>query len=357
MTQNLREIILHIGNTKTGTTSLQFAFFKLKDELQANGICYPNLVGTGFGWTVDRGMSTGNADTNARFDWEMYEQEDRLLWLIEKSLATCNPEDTIILSSEHLSRLTVPESFWKNISEISRKHSCRIKVIFYIRDPFSMLLACYQQFVKENGFAGDLGSFLDPFWDGQHPISFFSQRNLRNTIKFAKDYSCELELFRYEETNSNIEKHFFSKVLDLDIEKFNFESKKINTSLSPIEVDFHRGINANSPRMGELLGFERNDILLSRNIKHFFFEQDKYLLSNENQVKIVQLFKEYRDSLVGLVDFAERIDIDLNHKKIANSIDPVFDTYREQVFELGKFVAAAYETGYVQWNWQNENNR
>jgi hypothetical protein len=44
----------------------------------------------------------------------------------------------------------------------------------------------------------------------------------------------------------------------------------------------------------------------------------------------------------------------IDHNSVLFSIDETEAKYREQFFELGKFVASSYVNGYINWDWRKK---
>lgn len=356
MNATVKEVFLHIGTTKTGTSSLQYAFYNLRSNLLENGISYPVYFESDFGWKADRGMGAGNADVDGFLDWANEDRVLRLKYMIEKSLSEKEADKSLFIS-EHLSPLAIQNHFWQMLKDVEENFNCKVRVISYVRDPFKMFLACYQQVVKLNGYVGQLNDFVNIFETANSPLSFIFQRNIDLISKLAGDSKIDLQLYRYEDCLPEVEKHFFKEVLNIDLGKLNFEPNRINTSISPSVVEFHRGVNSVSRKLGQLLGFERSDTLLAQNIRNPKIENDKYLLGTTQQDALSNIFDDYKEKLSSVCNFADKVDYSIDSEKITNKLSEFENLSKNQIYELGRFVASSYETGYVQWNWKNENNR
>lgn len=347
-----REVILHVGLPKTGTTALQFAFYSLREKLALRDIAYPNLVKSGFGWTVERGMGAGNGDIKTPNDWVSERPELRIAQLV-RSAVTENPNSKqILISSEVLSPHTSQEIFWKTLGELSNEFNTKFKIVAYVRDPLQWFISIYQQAVSCNGFSGDLEDYVEFFLKGKSELSFVFQTNLLNISTMAVTYGVNLEIYRYEDCLPNIERHFFKTVLGCDFEELN--TRFVNTSMNIMEVQFHRGINSISNSLGSLLHFERIDTLMAQHIKKFKFDESRYLLSDESSETISAAFEKYKNDLTQISDFAKSVDASMKSNLLTNSLTDSEIKIREQIFELGKFVASSYKSGYINWDWKNK---
>jgi len=350
-----REVILHVGLPKTGTTALQYAFYSLREKLDANEIAYPNLVKSGYGWTVERGMGAGNGDIKTPKDWESDNHELRIAQII-RTAVTENPKSKkILISSEVLSAETAREIFWVTLDKLSKELDTDFRVVLYVRDPFKWFISIYQQAVSCNGFTGDLEDYVELFLDGKKELTFVFQRNLLEISNFAESYGSVLEIHRYEDALPNIERHFFIKVLGVDLDQL--ETRQVNTSMNIMEIQFHRGINTISTSLGSLLHFERIDTLMAQHIKKFNFDDSGYRLSSTSINKLEIAFTKYKNDLAQIVDFAENVDESIKSKLLTDSLDETETKIREQIFELGKFVASSYKSGYINWDWKNKSSQ
>ncbi|MCX6402564.1 MAG: hypothetical protein NT032_01265 [Actinobacteria bacterium] len=350
----VNEVILHIGTPKTGTTALQYAFYSLMTQMQDRGICYPDLVGSGHGWTIERGMGSGNGNITARVDWESEDKTDRVRQLLNDAVAKCPDSDRILISSEVISKCAGNERFWQMLGDAKSAVSQKIKVVIYLRNPFPWFLTCYQQLVSGSGFSGDLDDYVDVFLQNENDLAFNIQLNIKSIAHWAEVYGIDLQLLQYEAALPNLEQHFFKEVLDLDLVEFGFEPRVVNTSMNIMEVYFQRGVNSVSTSLGSLLHFERIDSLLGENRRKLSFKEQKHVLSDISRQTLEKAFEKYYRDMADLVSFAEDINYAIDHNSVLFSIDETEAKYREQFFELGKFVASSYVNGYINWDWKKK---
>jgi len=350
----VNEVILHIGTPKTGTTALQYAFYSLREQLEDRGICYPDLVGSGHGWTIERGMGSGNGNITALIDWESSDKVDRVRQLISDAATKCPASDRILISSEVISKCAGVERFWQML-EATKKEVCqKIKVVIYLRNPFPWFITSYQQSVSGSGFSGDLDDYVAVFLQNENDLSFNIQLNIKSIAQWAEFYGIELQLLRYEDALPNLEQHFFDEVLNLDLVDFGFKPRVVNTSMNIMEVYFQRGVNSVSTSLGSLLHFERIDSLLGANRRKLSFKEQKYVLSESSRQTLEKTFEKYHRDMAELVSFAENINYEVDHNSVLFSIDETEEKYRDQFFELGKFVASSYLNGYINWDWRKK---
>ena len=150
-----KQLILHVGFHKSGTTALQESFFVQRDELLTQGILYPTtgkkahhravwgLAGKRWGWKDNGGETTP------------YRTWARMAKLINSSKA-----QSVVLSSEFFSELSK-----ERILQIKQAIGSRqIKVLFTLRPLAKLLGSSYQQYLKY-GLKEDYSSWLHSVLD------------------------------------------------------------------------------------------------------------------------------------------------------------------------------------------------
>jgi hypothetical protein len=348
------KVTLHIGTPKTGTTAIQVLLAKNQELLKSFDVDYPNLTNSGFGWPIERGVSSGNADMTWGYSWPDGNKNNRVKWLIEKGIEKSKPDSHIVLSSELLSWLAVNEEFWKVLNEVANDQGCEIKVVGYLRDPFSYFLSAYKQAVKADGFSGQLADYIDTFCLTDFPLSFNFQKNISSIHIFAEKHNIELKLFRYENSADSIEEHFIANVLKLDPSTLEMPDQPINMALSAEIIQFHRGVNHVSRKMGQLLGFERSDVKLSAMLPPRNRTNTKLFLDSSSQKRLNDFFAIYKDQVTGILDFADEINFTVNSNYVTDSISERELEIIDEIFNIGMFVGASFEGGYLEWGWEND---
>lgn len=350
-TQLSKEVILHIGTSKTGTTSLQAKFVSSVEYLNSHSITYPVLLDDdGFFWKATRGLGTGNGDVFAKNAWVNLEPCERIAQMIESAVSLDTSFETYLFSSENLSVVAVDECFWKEVSDVAERLSINVRVIIYLRDPLPLFLSCYQQVVKLAGFKGSLSDFLPQFFDDKSPLTFYTYKKIKDMVAFSKKYHLPLETFRFEEISGSIVSHFFTSILDIDPD-FNGEKELIlNSSLDPLDVEFHRGINSQSIALGELLGWERSDALLQNGRESINLESVKFQLGEASQMVFRQHVSEYIEGLRDVLEFTNRIDTNIHSDAVASQLPHHEEIAKSKIFQLGQMMAASYEHGYLDWD-------
>jgi hypothetical protein len=154
-------VLFHVGPHKTGTTTLQFAFNALRQELGGHGILYPKgLHESGahhvLAWQIlQRPLDLlGFKDAPAEVP-----SQKIIRWLNEASSARC---ETLLWSAEDFSSWSVEQ--WKSVVKDLREHGVSsIGMIKVFRSPTSIARSAYGTLVMfgENRTFDELSGVLE----------------------------------------------------------------------------------------------------------------------------------------------------------------------------------------------------
>jgi hypothetical protein len=134
-----KQIILHVGFHKSGTTALQESFFAQRKELETKGVLYPSVGWQAhhrIAWAIGRkrwGWKDRGGKTTPNSTWT------KMLWRIRLSQA-----NKVVLSSEFLSELPL-EKIQILKKQVQGRH---VKVLFTLRPLVKLLGSSYQQYLK-----------------------------------------------------------------------------------------------------------------------------------------------------------------------------------------------------------------
>jgi hypothetical protein len=137
----LAKFIVHIGDGKCGSSSMQAALFDARDRLREMGLAYASHHRTSgnfcFGTLLGKN-TRGNAEQQRGF----------ALQAIKTLQSQLDHSDYIIISSEAFLTLD-PEEVVEILQFITLDIE-RIDVIAYVRDPLGMYLSMAQQLIKSS---------------------------------------------------------------------------------------------------------------------------------------------------------------------------------------------------------------
>lgn len=162
----MRQVIIHIGPPKTGSTSIQGFLNLVQDELLGHGVLYPRegRLKAGVGYRVFRRQGavkmTGPADNHQLLAWALRQEveginADRCWNEVLQEIQTVRPH-TVILSGEDFFSVSEEKvgQFKKYVDGF------RVTVLCYLRNPFDLLLSIFKQRVKAGRYYGSFEDFL-----------------------------------------------------------------------------------------------------------------------------------------------------------------------------------------------------
>jgi hypothetical protein len=134
-----KQLILHVGFHKAGTSALQESFYAQRENLLAEGVLYPDI-----GRKAHHQMAW--AITQKPWGWKGRGGETTPYKTFRKIARKINraKQDKVVLSSEFFSELTA-DQILKIASEIKGRE---IKVLFTLRPLVKLLSSSYQQYLK-----------------------------------------------------------------------------------------------------------------------------------------------------------------------------------------------------------------
>jgi hypothetical protein len=170
-----KQLILHVGFHKSGTTALQESFFAQRKELEPQGVLYPSV-----GWEAHHRVAWAIA--GRRWGWKgrggkttPYSTWTRMLLRIKLSRA-----QKVVLSSEFLSELPLDKIHLLKKQAKGRE----VKVLFTLRPLVKLLGSSYQQYLKY-GLKADYVTWLHSVLDepGVSKLNpSFWKRNLHGEV-------------------------------------------------------------------------------------------------------------------------------------------------------------------------------
>lgn len=173
-----KNIYIHIGHGKTGTSSIQFMLFNNRDSLLKSGVLYPEsgLDGDGHKDLAELSENSFNVRTS-----QLYEN---LIKEIDKS--NC---EKIIISSEYF--CYCQDNYIKEVQDFLKDFN--IKIIYYVREQSKLIVSTYLQFIKT----------------GKHSIE--SCENFYRTNKEAFDFMIRISPWVKYFGEQNIYARLFDK--------------------------------------------------------------------------------------------------------------------------------------------------
>jgi len=252
-----KQLILHAGFHKSGTSALQESFAAQRAELAAAGVLYPNigrkahhriawaLTQKPWGWKARGGETTP------------FKHFSNMVRLINRS-----GTEKILLSSEFFSELT-PDQIQKIAGAIKGRE---VKILFTLRPLVKLLASSYQQYLKY-GTKADYVEWLHSVLDepGVSKVSpTFWKRHMHGDVigRWSEVFGAKsVTVLIADESKPAFLFDSVSELLGLDKGFLTAQSTGSNRSLSLEEVSLLLELNRTFPKereWSEYLTFVRN---------------------------------------------------------------------------------------------------
>jgi len=223
------KLILHIGRHKTGTTAIQQFLVRNPALLKANGYCFPDHGGTGFGHHDLAGaLIKKNMQLSGKTEGETLSEIRRLL--------------SRLISGNKLTPIISSEAFQNCDPKLVRAalSAYDVKVVMYLREPVSYLISSYTQKVHATDYIGTIEQYADSVFQSSYKAFIdawcdaFDSRNVS-----IKIYS------RDELVKQDIVLDFCESVLGIDnqIVSAVYERSSTNKSLTNSLLAFKLWVN------------------------------------------------------------------------------------------------------------------
>lgn len=149
------KVIVHIGGEKTGTTSLQVALSRSRDELRRRGVLYPtSLTALGEGnhvklycFASEGPLDELKGQFELRSESELEAFRSRVVEDLRSEVEGGNFH-TLVLSNEHCSSRLQKPSELERIKALLSAYSDEIRIILYIRPQWDLLISSFSTNVK-----------------------------------------------------------------------------------------------------------------------------------------------------------------------------------------------------------------
>lgn len=213
----MKELYLHVGHGKTGSSFIQHNLVLNKKELHANGFFYPQVVSS----NESNAINSGNGGV-----LYSYKNDKNLRNLFKNN-------DKILLSREQFLKEMAQTHNQQSLKSFCKKFQIeKVNILLFIRNPLEHLSSMYQQNIKRLGFTEDINKFSDSYKVTSEVILF---------LQFCKRNNYKVQIYNYSLLRKNI--------LNLTTKWLNIENIKIKTtttvnrSLTYSEMEFLRKYN------------------------------------------------------------------------------------------------------------------
>ena len=239
-----KRLILHIGQHKTGSTSLQYFFSKYHESLKKNNIDYPYPEGEN---VLNTGSCVGNL-VKILFEEKLYKEKIKItqsiifrdIWKDEyvvliKEITEKSSCDTVIFSSEGVSGLN-QKTFEKMKNYLEKFFD--VEYILFVRDPYESCYSNWKQWLKVNFIQEDFKTFTDNLFVAPNKFNAF------NVFENIITKSINITFINYDTYKHKLAEIFF-EVTHLDFKiPDDYESRQLfNRSFTDSEAAIQLLIN------------------------------------------------------------------------------------------------------------------
>lgn len=272
-------IWLHIGGEKTGSTSIQHAFAKKREQLKTQQILYPQSLGERSHLKLYCFASDGPFD-EIKGQLGLRSEADvanfrRTLERDLRSEIERHAPDVLVISNEHSSSRLVTSSEIARVYDLLSRFSPQITVVFYARPQWELLTSAYSTYVKEGG--------VQPF-GMPAPDELGAKYNYRRILElWASHFGAENIVVRPYDSESLCSRDVISDFCGLaGLPAVGDSISRHNTALSVPALEFLRRFNRLVPRT---IDFQFNP--LRGNIGHLLerYKPEQKLMADPNLVQ------------------------------------------------------------------------
>ena len=157
----MKELYLHIGQPKTGTSALQVFFAKNREKLRENGLYYPILDGE-FAIREKNTAVSGNAYSLEKLGCDREKAKQFYKEYILKIQDLFIRDKCVLLSRENLWNADI--KLYENIKAlIGEKIGVTIKVIVYLRRQDESIESFWNQVVKSHTYTKSCMEYAEEY--------------------------------------------------------------------------------------------------------------------------------------------------------------------------------------------------
>ena len=218
----MKEVIIHIGFPKTGTSFLQKSFHENISQLKKLDINYPN-------------PKDQNLPKMAEVDWDT--PKNGFLLLNDEHLKESFNLKKTLYSEEGLFRILLEKKKRSLLLDYFSKNNIKVRFIVFYRDFYQHSISTWNQYIKRGKGAMKYHQFM---LSGEYR----DLRRLKKWIEISIAEGFDISVFKYDSHKKDLFKFFLEKVLGIkDIKSFSYENRRINRSLDYSEIEFVRLLN------------------------------------------------------------------------------------------------------------------
>ena len=342
----MKVLTIHMGSPKTGSTTLQTYLLEHRKFLESAGIQYQNFQSGKIDWRIQRGLTGGDIwnpiypDIDGNLN---IHPEQATMWgrVLNSVLGQFKSGDHVVISNEFLYFIATERYFWQCLIDFQERYGVKVRLVMYLRDPFDFLYSWYSESVKRGFTRVSFSEFVmeeNLIWQRLYS-------SLQALLTMSRDSSIQFEIFGPTDYKNDILFHFLN-FLGARAETAP-NATRTNGSLSPIELDFFRGVHSISRELGLLLCYEKTDTYLQSIYNQETQQPATIYITSIARTKILAKLENLRNSFVDDSWFRLNLDFDIPPRFVTNSDSSPDDSPAQDVFAIGVFLARSFKAGYL----------
>ena len=230
MTQ--RRIVLHAGLPKTGSSALQVAFVRNRDDLESVGVHYPLAPSDK---NASRGrVTTGNAGAIRSF-LNLTDAADTIDEVAAEVDTALGHRCPVTLFSSEILYFTRRDRL-PRLRALVDERGASLEVAVYVRNVVPWVLSFHNQRIKRHRFVGTLGDFLDEF---ERELVRIRPRLELFVNELGRDH---VHVMHYETHQADLVDTFLSRAVGVQVEGQQTPGT-VNRALTASEVEWMRVVN------------------------------------------------------------------------------------------------------------------
>jgi len=243
----MKELWIHLGMPKTGSSALQVFFAQKADMLKKEGIDYIEL--SDFGDAKKGQISSGNGALLARSllpnTHEAHYSDTEGLYSKLFNMVKKSKSEKILISSEFFA--VIPVKQYEKLLSDMLNIEVQLKVIFYVRRQDQFLMSSYMQRVKRHGLTATPDEYVLENYKKIYFLKYFGYTRLfEDAVGHENLFPRIFELTK--DHPQGIVGHFMESVLGY-VPNWLEPVASVNISPSPAELKFMLAANKFAPRI------------------------------------------------------------------------------------------------------------
>lgn len=306
----MKRLVLHLGSSKTGTSSLQHLFSNNYEALLQQNILYPQacrnhdglqkLRHFGLKYIARTLVDSGDIDANGyKLSQSVFTKEEAQDCLdeLDAEINAAKNAETVVISNEGFAGRMTPEEV-NFLSNWFGERFDKVDLVFCVREPFGNINSGYSQAVKE-GSTSNWKNFVQKRLD----VGAFKWKITQWSENFKSD---SFTVFPMHPDNLD----FFGSYIKFDISRLTESSRRRNIGLTPLGAMVMREVNVLSKDISPNIRKQvrRNCVrLISRNMTYGpsvnqKADIEKVFLHSQSEIEFLRNFQGMSSDHMSMID-------------------------------------------------------